>query len=109
MDDQGYEVVAVGDGRELCSRLVDHMTGRPSGHFDLVISDVRMPGVTGLQVVRGLRQLDHLPPTVLITAFGDAEAHRQADEMGVTLFDKPFDIDDLLRRAHELMARSKPT
>lgn len=101
--DQGYQVVEVADGMDLCRRLADHLVQKRSRHFDLVISDIRMPGVTGLEVIRGLGELENVPPSILITAFGDRETHRQADEIGVSLLDKPFEIDELLARVRELL------
>ena len=101
--DSGYDVDAVADGTSLCHHLAQHLTAPGSGRIDLVLSDIRMPGVTGLEVIRGLRELDNLPPTILITAFGDAEIHRQADEIGVVLLDKPFEIEDLMARVGEIL------
>ena len=100
--DGGYDVDAVADGTSLCHHLGKHLTA-PNRRIDLVVSDIRMPGVTGLEVIRGLRELENLPPAILITAFGDTEIHRQADEIGVTLLDKPFEIDELMARVGELL------
>ena len=101
--DQGYEVVEVDDGMDLCRRLADHLLHKPSRQFDLVISDIHMPGVTGIEVIRSLRQLENVLPTILITAFGDEETHRQAVEIGVLLLDKPFEMDEFLARVRQLL------
>lgn len=101
--DSGYDVDAVADGTILCHHLAKHLTAPGRGRIDLVLSDIRMPGATGLEVIRGLSELENLPPTILITAFGDAEIHRQANEIGIVLLDKPFEIDDLIGRVRELL------
>jgi len=46
--------------------------------FDLVVSDIRMPGIFGLTILEGTRQWDRFPPIILITAFGDEETHAHA-------------------------------
>jgi len=63
---------------------------------DLLISDVRMPGLSGLQVLRMVRDRGWSVPVILITAFGDEDTHNEASDLGATaVFDKPFDVDDL--------------
>jgi DNA-binding response OmpR family regulator len=101
--DGGYDVDAVADGTSLCHHLGKHLTAPGRGRIDLVVSDIRMPGITGLEVIRGLHEIENLPPTILITAFGDAEIHREANEIGVTLLDKPFEIDELMAQVGQIL------
>ena len=78
--------------------------------FDLIVSDIRMPGVTALEVVEGVQQYGGLPPIILITAFGDRDTHMRACELGVkAVFDKPFEFDDLLAKARELVPPQQRT
>jgi DNA-binding NtrC family response regulator len=64
---------------------------------ELVISDLRMPGITGLSVLGGLRDLELRIPFILITAFGDAGTHALAHQLGATaVLDKPFDMPSFL-------------
>jgi CheY-like chemotaxis protein len=77
--------------------------------FDLIVSDIRMPGVTALEVVEGVQQYGGLPPIILITAFGDKDTHMRAYELGVAaVFDKPFEFDGLLAKARELVPPQQP-
>jgi CheY-like chemotaxis protein len=89
----GCDVVELRNGVE----LLEQLAGAPGlDPPDLVISDHRMPGTTGLDVLGQLRARDSLTPFVLITAFGDAETHAQARRDGAAaILDKPFEIDDL--------------
>jgi CheY-like chemotaxis protein len=93
----GYEVVGAGDGLELLTSLQESGTQIPDGPFldvDMIITDVRMPWVSGLDVLRILRERDREMPAIVITAFGDERLHAEAQRLGVTLvLDKPFDID----------------
>jgi DNA-binding response OmpR family regulator len=88
----GLDVVAVRDGRELARQL---RGASPDDPPRLVISDIRMPGRTGLEVLDSLRASGGVVPFILITAFGDPQTHAEARRLGATIFDKPFDLDDL--------------
>lgn len=100
----GYEVDEVADGIELLQRLVPIACESSSANFDLLISDIRLPSLSGLDVFEGISRKQALPPTILITAFGDEEIHERARRLGTPLFDKPFDIPILLDKVHELLS-----
>ncbi len=93
-----YEVVEAADGRELFEHLVDLVLNKGNEQtVDAVISDVRMPGMTGLELLHEMRSMGCQVPVILITAFGDGETHARARHLGaVAVFDKPFDVEDLL-------------
>lgn len=82
----GYEVAEVDDGGKLLGA---------ASSVDLIISDVRMPAFTGLQILAALREVGNAVPVILMTAFGDDETRRRAESMGAILFDKPFVLSDL--------------
>lgn len=108
-DQDGYIVDEVKTGFDLLARA-----SRPHSRdqeLDLIISDIRMPGLTGLEVLAGLRS-PHRPggwntPVILITAFGDEETHAEAKRLGAAIFDKPFDIDDLRACAINMVSRAQ--
>jgi DNA-binding response OmpR family regulator len=97
---EGYQVFECTDGLSLLDMLSSFfLPGEEHDNFDLIISDIRMPGVTGMEILMGANELDNFPPIILITAFGDKEIHMQAEQLGATaLFDKPFDIDEMLKK-----------
>ena len=93
----GYDVVEVTDGGRLLVRLgQEYRSGRPEESFDVIVSDVRMPVCTGLQIVESLRLAHSRIPVILITAFGDDTTRARAERLGAVLLDKPFDIDALV-------------
>jgi two-component system, response regulator, stage 0 sporulation protein F len=93
---RGYEVLEAADGPDLVRVLVDGLTEDESRAPDLIITDVRMPGFTGLEVLARLRRERWTTPVILITAFGDAQLHREALRLGATcVLNKPFDMDEL--------------
>ena len=92
------EVVAVFDGASAVGRIRD-------GHFDLVITDLQMPGASGLDVLRAATR--HAPPIPVVLCTGHAPAHvvTEASALGVgKILTKPFDIDD----AAEVVRRVLP-
>jgi CheY-like chemotaxis protein len=93
----GYSVTEAADGNRLVDLMADELLLRGGEHpFDLIISDVRMPGWTGLEVLRSLRAAGNRTPVVLITAFGDEKVHAEAASLGAaTLLDKPFGLAEL--------------
>jgi len=75
-----------------------------SNTYDLIIADVRMPGVSGLDLIRGVRYLDASVPIILMTGYGSASLRRQAATLGVDHYvDKPFDVDNLIAMVGELL------
>ncbi|MBW1788759.1 MAG: response regulator transcription factor [Deltaproteobacteria bacterium] len=57
-----------------------------------------------MEVLEGAPKNEGFPPMILITAFGDEETHVLAKEFGAAaMFDKPFDMDDLLAKVQELL------
>jgi len=99
--DEGFYVEEVRSGWELLEYVGSCiLDGRGEPPLDLIVSDVRMHGVTGLDVLAGLRETDWATPVILLTAFGDAELHAEARRLGaLAVFDKPFDFRDLRRLA----------
>lgn len=94
----GYLVVEALDGDHLAA-LVDALLLAPGAGaraIDVIVSDVRMPGPSGIDVLGALRAVDWATPVVLMSAFADASVHAEAERLGaVAVFDKPFDVDDL--------------
>ena len=64
----------------------------------LIITDVRMPTLGGLDAARLLREAGDSTPIIFMTAFGDAWTRSQAQELGAILLDKPLSLG-VLRQA----------
>ncbi len=100
----GCDVCECNDGAELVAALDSRAAVGDLDAIDLVVSDIRMPNVTGLEALRNSSQHMGAPPTILITGFGDSNTIEQAIESGAdAVFDKPFDLGLLLIRAQELI------
>jgi CheY-like chemotaxis protein len=90
---QGFEVEVAHGGRQLLERLTEPTDGSPP---DLLISDVQMPGVSGLDVLGWMRSRGWRVPVILVTAYPHAALDEQADALGATsVMAKPFELKDL--------------
>jgi DNA-binding NtrC family response regulator len=90
---------------ETCSDPVRAVEKLAHEAFDLVISDERMPKMSGLDVLGRVRRDSPRTPTILLTAYGSAEAQERAYERcGVyRLMTKPWDNRDLLSTVREAL------
>jgi DNA-binding NtrC family response regulator len=89
----GFDVVEARDGVELAELLV---AAAADGGVALVVTDVRMPGQSGLAVLAALREHDVDTPVILITGFGDGVTRAEAERLGATaVLDKPFGLATL--------------
>ena len=96
-DFPGCEVDTAFSGEEALSSLA-------SNTYDLIIADARMPGVTGMDLIKGVRHLDAEVPIILMTGYGSASLRQEAANLGVDHYiDKPFDIDHLLSTVGHLL------
>jgi len=100
----GYDVTEAHDGIAALVRLGETINRRGFSTFDLVISDIRMPGPDGLNLVAELRSCDWATPVILITAFGTADTHDKARRLGAEILDKPLDLEQLERAVKRLLA-----
>jgi nitrogen regulation protein NR(I) len=90
LTEEGHEVVAEARGDEGLTRAAQ-------GLFNLVITDLRLPGLNGLELVRQLHAAQPRLPIILITAFGTTETAIEATKFGA--YDyllKPFNVPELL-------------
>ncbi len=102
----GYDVIAVADGGRLLVTLAhEYVDKSGAGLADLVVSDLRMPVCSGMQILEQVRAAHWRIPVILMTAFGDQATRDHARMLGALLFDKPFDLDDLRTAAAALLQR----
>lgn len=102
---QGFDTVPVDSGEAALRAL-------PTGGFQMMISDVRMPGISGLETLRRAREQHAVLPVLLVTAYADIrEAVGAMRDGAVNYLAKPIDLDELLgsvRLALGLTAREAP-
>ncbi len=96
---QGHEVAACADGRDGLARFREEP-------FDLVITDLGMPGLSGWEVARLIKEQRPGTPVTLVTGWSDQIDAEEAKERGVDfLVAKPFRSDDVLAVLRRASAR----
>ena len=85
---QGYEVDVAESGEEAISRVTRE-------EYDLLVTDISMPGLDGLTVLRRVREIAPELPTILITAYASTESAIEALKLGAyDYIVKPFDVEE---------------
>jgi len=85
----GHRVTVAESGGKACE-LID------KGSFDLVISDIKMPDMSGVEVLRYIKETDPGIPVIMVTAYASAETAVEALRLGAyDYLTKPFKIDEL--------------
>lgn len=96
--DEGYEVVEASDG-QAALQLVS------TQHPDIILLDMKMPGIDGWEFARLYRELYHRQaPIIVLTAAQDVE-QRAADIKAEAYLSKPFDLEGLVERVAEVARR----
>jgi DNA-binding NtrC family response regulator len=75
--------------------------------FDLVVTDLRMPGISGLELLRHVHQASPKTRMMLITGFGSPEIEKQVRQLGATYLPKPFSLQEFIATAHQILDGDK--
>jgi DNA-binding NtrC family response regulator len=99
---QGFETVTVGSGEEALKVLI-------TGGISMMISDVRMPGLSGLETMHRARQEHAVLPILLVTAYADIrEAVEAMRDGALNYLAKPIDLDELLVTVQQATGIAQP-
>ena len=102
LNQNGYETVGCLSANE----AYDVMYG--GSMFDLIISDIMMPGIDGFEFAKTVRELDQEIPILFMTARDDFSSKQRGFKAGIDDYMvKPIDLDELLLRIEALMRRAK--
>ena len=92
---EGYEVIVAENGQAALDALA-------TGAVDLVISDIKMPDMSGVEVLRAAKAADASLPAIMMTAFASTETAVEAMRLGACDYlIKPFDVDELKLKVRE--------
>ena len=99
LEESGFECNAVGDGIAALEEVKNNF-------YDLVILDLRLPGMNGLEILRKVKLSNKTLPVIMLTAFGEITTAVQAIKQGAHDFiTKPFDNEAIIisiRKALEM-------
>ena len=92
-----YEVVSA----ETAEEALQQIEFQP---FDLIITDLRMPGINGLELMKRVRAISPKTRTILITAYGSDEVEAEARRLqAYSYFTKPFHIENFMETVQEAL------
>ena len=118
-------VMVVDDEAIVCDRLKDHLekndlrvttftdsrealTALDEGRYHVVVTDLKMAGATGLDVLHSIRQRGHPTEVIIITGYASMEAAREAEAVGAYDFVcKPFELKDLTKKVKKAARRAR--
>ena len=94
---EGYKAIAVSNGFEGLSRFKETQ-------FDLVFTDVRMPGMSGREVSKSIREISPNTPIIVITGWDPVTVKREFNDIEANvILKKPFDVDEVLDLVSKLI------
>lgn len=98
----GFEFIVCKRGDHALQEFREHQPA-------LVLMDIRLPKMDGIQAVRQIRQIDKLTPIIVLTAYATRDKREQALAAGASaFFAKPFNYARLYRRMVELSSYTRP-
>ena len=97
-DEEGYETELANNGSEAFRKLT-------KGLFDIILTDIWMPGLTGLDILPGIKKIQPEASIIVITAFGSEAVYRRSLERGATGYlEKPIHFNQLRTLIHEMIS-----
>jgi len=101
LEEEGYKVVGVANGKDAVKRFKEE-------HFDLIILDIMLPGMDGLNVCENIRLINNETPIIFLSAKNTPEDRiRGLKKGGDDYLTKPFHLEELLLRITKLVSRNK--
>lgn len=97
MSENNYEVVTASSGEEAINKLTD-------SKYDLVITDIKMPGMDGLELLLNIKAKYKETEVIVMTAYGSTEKKEEALQKGASFYiEKPFEIKEIKQLVVELL------
>ncbi len=101
LNHNGYEAIGCLNASDAYDAIVDNI-------FDLIVSDIMMPGIDGFEFVSNVRELNKDIPILFMTAKDDIVSKKRGFRIGVDDYMvKPIDLDELFLRIGALLRRAK--
>ncbi len=105
LESDGYEVTVTDNGQEAIQMILEANERQP---FDLLITDIKIKGLTGLALLDKLKELNICVPTFVMTSYGDKNLIVELLRRGCCEYlDKPVDEMELVKRVKALLINNK--
>jgi two-component system response regulator (stage 0 sporulation protein F) len=101
LTDEGYDVSLASGGEEALGLFKNNP-------FNLVITDIKMPGMDGLQLLQEIRKMGSKTDVIMVTAYGEVESYLKAMSLGAAEYiNKPIRIKELKRIVHKILTEQR--
>jgi len=101
LTDEGFEVDVSLDGRQGLDWAIER-------NYDVVLTDIRMPDIGGMKVLRDVKRINPTLPVIMITGYASVESAVQAMKLGAAEYiEKPFEPEQLLDAVSRALGISK--
>jgi DNA-binding NtrC family response regulator len=101
LTDEGFEVDVSLDGRQGLDWAIER-------NYDVVLTDIRMPDIGGMKVLRDIKRINPTLPVIMITGYASVESAVQAMKLGAAEYiEKPFEPEQLLDAVSRALGISK--
>jgi two-component system response regulator (stage 0 sporulation protein F) len=101
LTDEGYDVALANGGEEALGIF-------KSNPFDLVITDIKMPVMDGLQLLQEIRKMGSKTDVIMVTAYGEVESYLKAMSLGAAEYiNKPIRIKELKQIVHKVLTEQR--
>lgn len=103
LEDEGYRVTKASDGNAALDAIRKAANGDP---VELLITDIQMPDMNGLQLIKKICEIGLKPPVIVITGYGDKETLKELIRIGCDDFlDKPFEPGDICEKVRNVFEK----
>ena len=100
LQDEGYDVSGTKNGADALMKMEKE-------HFDLLITDIKMPGLSGVELLEKIKEKYPVTEVIIITGFGSIGSAVEAMKKGaLDYIAKPFDLDELTMKVKKIMDQS---
>jgi len=101
LTDEGYEVSLANGGEEALGLFKSYP-------FNLVITDIKMPVMDGLQLLQEIRKMGSKTDVIMVTAYGEVESYLKAMSLGAAEYiNKPIRIKELKQIVHKVLTEQR--
>lgn len=101
LTEEGYDVSLASNGAEALGMFKGDL-------FDLVLTDIKMPVMDGLQLLQEIRKLGSKSDVIMVTAYGEVETYLKAMSLGAAEYiNKPVRVKELKRIVHKVLTERK--
>lgn len=97
----GYTVTVCSDGEEGLAAVAN------GGEFDLIVSDVVMPGMDGPAMLRAIRQVRSQLPVLFMSGYAEEQLRKEIDVPNMHFMPKPFSVQQISERVGEVLAKAR--